>query len=457
MQEGGFGKEGCMEEQPPSVQGASAAKQGGEIRARWAWVEPCVWTDRMLKALEGGVKGGVWFSLMDKVCKRSNLEAAFTRVKGNRGGAGADHVSIPQFEAHLETELTRLEEALNGGEYAPQPVLRKWIPKGGGKMRPLGIPVVRDRVVQTALRNVLEPIFERRFAEHSYGFRPGRGTKDALRRVNHLLEAGYCHVVDADIKGYFDSIPKDALLARVREEVADGRVLELVSQYLNQSVMDSMKTWKPETGTPQGAVISPLLANIYLNPLDHLMASTGVEMVRYADDFVLLCRSAEEARAALEMARAWLEEAGLTLHPEKTRIVSLEVETNYFEFLGYRFKRHKGRIKRFPRKGSEVRFRDKVAARTRRCNGHSMERIIASINPILRGWFQYYKHTHYTVFLEMDGYVRMRLRSILRKRHKGKGRGRGADHWKWPNDYFTERGLFSLEMAYEQALQSSRR
>jgi len=408
----------------------------------------------MLAALERGVKGDVWFSLMDKVWKPANLRAAFAKVKANRGGPGVDRVTVPMFERDLEAELTRLGEQLRTGAYTPQPVRRRWIPKGGGKRRPLGIPTVRDRVVQTALRNVLEPIFEQEFAAHSYGFRPGRGAKDALRQVDRLMKAGSRHVVDADIQGYFDSIPKEALLARVRERVVDGRVLALLEQYLNQSVMEAMETWTPETGTPQGAVISPLLANIYLNPLDHLMAQTGVEMVRYADDFVLLCRSREEAEAALEAVRQWMERAGLTLHPDKTRIVSMGENGSYFEFLGYRFKRHKDRDCRFPRPKSEQKLRASIRAKTRRTNGHSLACIIAQLNPTLRGWYAYFKHSHRTVFPQVDGYVRMRLRSILRKRRKRKGRGRGKDHQRWPNAYFAEHGLFSLTTARAQAVQS---
>lgn len=454
MQGDGSGKAKQMKKTPPTVSGACLAKQGGEVRARWGWTESCVWTDRMLTALERGVKGGVWFSLMDKVWKQDNLAEAFAKVKANKGGPGVDRVTAQAYEARLEAELTRLQQQLRERSYRPQAIRRAWIPKDGGQMRPLGIPTVRDRVVQTALRNVLEPIFEWEFAEHSYGFRPGRSAKDALRRVDTLLKAGRRHVVDADIQGYFDNIPKDQLMARVRERVADGRVLALLEQFLDQPIMEALKCWTPVQGTPQGAVISPLLANIYLNPLDHLMAQQGVEMVRYADDFVLLCKSREQAEHALETVRVWMEEAELTLHPGKTRIVSMEEDGNSFEFLGYRFKRHKGRDYRFPRTKSVKRLRDRIRVKTRRAHGHSLPCIIRSINPVLRGWFSYFKHSHKTAFPEIDGWIRMRLRSILRKRHKGKGRGRGLDHLRWPNRYFTEHGLFCLTTAREQAVQS---
>jgi RNA-directed DNA polymerase len=192
------------------------AKQAGEIRGRWPWVEPAAWTERMLTALDEGVKGGKWFSLMDKVYSERNLRAAFTRVKANRGSAGVDHVTVASFEAHLDANVARLHRTLRDGTYRPQAIRRVWIPKPGrNEKRPLGIPTVRDRVVQTALRNVLEPIFERDFAEHSYGFRPGRGPKDALRRLDTLLRQGYVWVVDADLKSYFDTIPPERLMERV--------------------------------------------------------------------------------------------------------------------------------------------------------------------------------------------------------------------------------------------------
>ena len=219
--------------------------------------------------------------------------------------------------------LSQVQAWLQAGQYTPQPVKRVWIPKLGSKeLRPLGVPTVEDRTVETAVRNVIEPIFEHTFAEHSYGFRPGRGAKDALRRVDQLLKAGRVWVVDADLKGYFDSIPQDKLMEAVGEHISDGPLLELIQRFLKQGVMESGKGWQPtETGTPQGAVISPLLANIYLNPLDHQMAGTGKEMVRYADDFVVMCESESEAKEVLKELRKWVERAGLILHPTKTRIV----------------------------------------------------------------------------------------------------------------------------------------
>ena len=428
----------------------SETKQAGEIRDRWSWVEPAAWTERMLTALEDGVKGDKWFALIDKVYSPANLLAAYAKVKANRGAAGVDRVSIEHFQRHRDENLEKLHTRLKAGRYFPQAVRRVYIPKPGSKTgRPLGIPTVRDRVVQTALRNVLEPIFERDFAEHSYGFRPGRGCKDALRRVHRLLRKGFSHVVDADLKSYFDTIPHEPLMALVKSKIADGRVLELIEAYLSQRVMETAKEWTPEEGTPQGGVISPLLANIYLDPLDHLMENAGIEMVRYADDLVLMCRSKEAAEAALDILRDWTATSGLTLHPEKTRIVDAGVEG--FEFLGYHFER--GYI--WPRKKSVDKLKDSIRSKTTRTCGQSLQVIIVDVNRTLHGWFEYFKHGQGNVFVELDGWIRMRLRSILRKRAGRKGRGRGFDHVRWQNVYFAECGLFSLGLArakYRQSL-----
>lgn len=406
----------------------------------------------MLTALEVGVKGGKWFSLMDKVYSERNLHAAFQKVAANDGAAGVDHVTIDDFECRLIPNLRQLGESLRLGTYEPQAIRRCWIPKPGSReMRPLGIPTVRDRVTQAALRHVLEPIFEREFAEQSYGFRPGRGCKDALRRVDELLKAGHVVVVDADLKSYFDTIPHDKLMARVREKVSDGRVLARIEAFLKAGIMDGLDEWTPEQGSPQGAVISPLLSNIYLNPLDHHMAEQGFEMVRYADDFVVLCRTPEDAERALAVIRQWVQDNGLVLHPTKTRIV--DERSDGFDFLGYHFNR--GR--KWPRAKSLAKLKDAIRSKTRRTNGRSLEATITDVNRTLRGWFEYFKHSLKTTFRSVDGYVRGRLRSILRKRTKRRGRARGADHQRWPNAYFAERGLFSLVTAHGTACRSSLR
>jgi RNA-directed DNA polymerase len=430
------------------------AKQAGDIHSRWGWVEAAVWTERMLTALETGVKGGKWFSLMDKVYALPTLRAAFARVKANGGAAGIDHQTVVMFEHDLARQLLALSHGLQDGTYRPQAVRRVWIPKAGKKeLRPLGIPAVRDRVVQTALRSVLEPIFEREFAEHSYGFRPKRGCKDALRRVDLLLKQGYTWVVDADLKSYFDTIPHQPLMERVRERVSDGRVLQLLEAFLTQGVLDGLQEWQPTQGSPQGAVISPLLSNIYLDPLDRLMAKAGYEMVRYADDFVILCRSAEEARQALAQVRGWTAQAGLTLHPEKTRIVDAS-EAGGFDFLGYHFERGD----KWPGQKSIQKLKETLRGKTPRLNGQSLKAIITNVNRSLRGWFAYFKHGPRHRLKPLDCFVRIRLRRILRKR-RGRSRGwvQGADQFRWPNVYFARQGLFSLTAAHACACQSLRR
>jgi RNA-directed DNA polymerase len=438
------------EDTPAAV--PATAKQVGEIRARWAWVEPSVWTDRMLTALEEGVKGGVWFSLIDKVGAPANLFASYAKVAANGGAAGVDHVTVEDFTKRLARNLEKLATQLKDGAYRPQEVRRVNIPKPGTKeTRPLGIPTVRDRVVQGALRHVLEPIFERQFAEHSYGFRPGRGCKDALRRVDKLLKQGYRYVVDVDLKSYFDTIPHNKLLEEVRKYIADSRVLVLIESFLKAGIFDGIRQWTPESGAPQGAVLSPLLSNLYLNELDHQMARSGYEMTRYADDLVIQCCSREEAERALAEVQMWTAQAGLSLHPTKTKIV--DVATDSFDFLGYRFVKHR----RFPRRKSLAKFKDAIRAKTHRANGRSLNMIIADVNRTLRGWFEYFKHSYHTTFPSVDGWVRMRLRSILRKRSHRRGRGRGADHQRWPNEFFAEQGLFSLTATYALACQSSER
>ena len=435
------------ETQPATVAAATLPKQAGEARDRWWWVERSVWTERMLTRLTTNEPANrVWFSLMDKTHLPANLRRAFEKVWSNGGSAGADGQTVAHYARHAEAELQRLHEELREGKYRPQPVRRAWIPKPGSKeQRPLGIPAVRDRIVQGALRHVLEPIFETEFAEHSYGFRPGKGAKDALRRVDTLLKAGHEWVVDADLKSYFDTIPHERLLALMKARVADGRVLALVEQFLRAGVLEAAKGWQPTgCGTPQGGVISPLLANLYLHPLDHQMEQAGWEMVRYADDFVILCCSEAEAQAALAAVRGWVSEVGLTLHPEKTRIVDA-TQRGGFDFLGYHFERGM----KWPRKKSLKKLRERLREKTPRLSGRSLKDIIADVNRTLRGWHGYFQHSKSNTFAEVDGYVRRRLRSVLQWRRDGRGYGKGAAHQRWPNEWFARRGLLSLAAEHE--------
>ncbi len=406
----------------------------------------------MLTALEQGVKGDKWHTLSDKVCALRTLEAATTQVVTRHGAAGVDHVTVNDFAARQADELAKLSRQLRDGTYRPQAVRRVHIPKPGTRdTRPLGIPTVRDRVVQAAVVKVIEPIFEREFAEHSYGFRPGRGCKDALRRVDGLLKAGCHYVVDADLKSYFDTIPHERLMSRLQERIADGSLLELIAAFLRAGILDGLSSWTPTRGAPQGAVLSPLLSNIFLNPLDHHLAQQGYEMVRYADDFVILCRTADEAGRALELVREWVADNGLTLHPDKTKIV--DVREAGFDFLGYHFVKHR----RFPREKSLSKFKEAIRGKTKRTSGDSLSFIIARVNQTLRGWFAYFQHSESRTFPRLDGWIRMRLRSLLRRRTRRRGVGRGWDHRRWPNRFFAERGLFSLAAAHAQVVQSSRR
>jgi len=312
---------------------------------------------------------------------------------------------------------------------------------------------VRDRVVQGALRIVIEPIFENAFVTHSYGFRPRRGCKDALREVEKLLRAGYTHVVDADIKAYFDNIPHEQLMADIGQYIADGRVLELIGSFLKQDVLEDMRLWTPEKGSPQGAVISPLIANLYLHPVDVAMAAAGLEMIRYADDLVVLCRSEAEAQMALDLLRKLTMERGLALHPDKTKLVNVSIPGKSFDFLGYHFERGT----RWPRSKSMKKLKETIRSKTKRSNGMSLEEIIDEVNGTLRGWFEYFKHSYKWTFPIVDKWVRRRIRSILRKRIRLHGISRGYDHYHWPNAFFRDHGLFSLVDAHAALLRSSSR
>ena len=404
----------------------------------------------MLSALVNGVHGGKWFSLMDKVFAPKTLALAWAKVRDNKGAAGVDGQSIARFAAKAELYLLELTAALKDGTYRPDAVKRVDIPKGDGRTRPLGIPTVKDRIVQQAVRLVIEPIFENGFAEGSYGFRPKRGCHDALREVDGLIKEGFTYIVDADLQACFDSIPHDRLIGRIETKVIDGKVLDLIRSWLTADILKGTERWTPVQGSPQGAVISPLLANIYLDPLDHLMAARGYRMVRYADDFVILCRTREDAGAALEEICSWAAENGLTLHPEKTHAGDCREPGQGFEFLGYRFEAGARHV----RKKSMDKLKDGIREKTGRSRGDSLKRIIADLNPQLRGWFGYFKHARHHIFGIIDGFVRRRLRALLRKQDKRPGAGTcRADHQRWPNAFFANAGLFALQAAWHAARQ----
>ena len=449
-QEGGDVKAGMKQAPAPEV--SARTKQGADTHVRnWTWVEASVWTERMLSALDNGVKGSQWFSLVDKVSRPTTLQAAWHKVVRNGGAAGVDRQSIERFAAKSEQYLDELAQSLRSNSYLPQAIRRVDIPKGEGKTRPLGIPTVKDRIVQTALKFVLEPIFEAQFREGSYGFRPGRGCKDALREVDRLLKEGYTQVVDADLASYFDSIPHQRLMQRVEERISDGAVLKLIGNFLKQDIMQEGRRWTPTGGTPQGAVISPLLANIYLHPLDVRMEDKGYRMVRYADDFVILCRSREAALAALTEVRTWVQDNGLTLHPDKTHVGDCRQTGEGFDFLGYRFEAGQ----RYVRKKSLQRLKERLVERTKRTSGKSLARVISELNPLLKGWFAYFKHAPEWTFRMLDGQTRRRLRAMLRKQEKRPGLGHCRhDHQRWPNAFFATAGLFAMHTAWLAARQS---
>ena len=424
-------------------------------QAGQAWpkvvADPSIWTDRMLAALVTGVKGSKWYSLGDKAFSEKALNAAFERVKANKGAPGTDGWTVRRFESEKEQAIPRLSSALLAGTYRPSPVRRVYIPKPGtNEKRPLGIPTVRDRVIQSALKAALEPIFERKFREGSFGFRPGRSCRQALQKVWTGLKEGYGFVVDADFRKFFDTIPHEVIVRGVETEVSDGKILELIRAYLAQGVMEGgvlSPAEDGEEGVPQGSPLSPLLANIALHDLDVLAEDAGWRIVRYADDFVILCRTREEAENALERVQEWTAKTGLSLHPEKTRIVDCEAGQG-FEFLGHVFT--KGRV--HPRKKSIQNLRDKVREQTPRNSGRSLQAMIQSLNPILRGWAGYFR-THSTEedeFKKGDQFVRKRLRAVLDKRQGRRTSFNGLANKRWKNAFFTDQGLYSMKAAWEK-------
>jgi len=444
-----------MIEAKPSVAVVATPKRAEDI----TWMEASVWTPRMVEALQKGVEGGKWYSLNDKVSKLENLKAAYEKTKRNRGTHGVDNISAEYFGKHLDHNVGKLREELKSGKYRPQPLRRIYIPKpGSSEKRPISIPTVRDRVVQGAVKHVIEPIFERTFADTSFGFRPNRDAKQALRRVNNQLNQGLCWAIDCDIKSYFDTIPHDKLIGKVQQQVTDSRVINLLEMMLEQGIMENHKEWTPTKGTPQGGVISPLLANIYLNELDHLLMQSGVHPTRYADDIVVLCDSKERADETLLVIKQWMEDQGLTLHAGKTKIVDMSQPRAELDFLGYTFKRtDKGRLIRFPRHKSMKKLREVIRQHTKRNSGICLTETIRRINRVARGWYNYFSASIPNTFEEADAFIRRRLRAILLKQNKVPRFGTGLAHQRWPNSYFTERGLFSMTAAHASASHSAKR
>jgi RNA-directed DNA polymerase len=404
-----------------------------------------IWTPTMVEARERYRQAGRrWYLLYDKLYALPNLKAAWEQVEENGGAAGVSGQTIAQYRDGLEQRLTDLAQKLKEQSFEARPIRRAYIPKGDGKQRPLGIPEVEDRIVQAALVRLIEPIFEAKFLEVSYGFRPERSAHNALAELMAAMDAGFTQIVDADITNCFGSIPWTPLLEEVALEISDPKVQGLVKKFLRAEVMEGLERVEPVEGTPQGAVLSPLLANIYLHRFDKEITGAGYRLVRYADDFVILCKTAEQAEQAKELARQTLADMGLQLHPEKTRIVDATSEK--FQFLGYEF----WPTGRAPRPSSKQKLRDRICAKTPRSPGKSLRAVIASLNPTLRGWYGYFRHSWWTVFADVDGFVRRRLRSILRKFTKRRGSARNTDNRRYPNSIFETLGLFSLSRKHEE-------
>lgn len=413
----------------------------------------------------------VWYSLYDKIYKMGNLESAFYQVQKNKGASGVDKVTIEEYEMELESNLEALQLKLREKTYRAKPVKRRYIPKDNGKTRPLGIPTVEDRIVQAAVRNIIEPIFEEEFLPCSYGFRPEISAHMALDQVTDYLNQGYVYVVDADLQSYFDTIPHDKLIQRIRKRISDGSVLRLIREFLTAGVMEEQVYQETVEGAPQGGVLSPLLSNIYLHQLDLLMTERGHRIVRFADDFIILCKSQKGAERVMRIAKRFLEgELGLTVHPTKSKVVDSTKES--FTFLGYEFYRN---IRRVDPK--ELRkFKDKVKLKTRKNQTVDLEFLIKEVlNPLIRGWGNYFgKGNVKTLFKNLDSWIRRRLRMVqlrswrhvrnlhraLRKKGWKENSLQGIRMFAWrsskspmvrgalDNEFFFNLGLVSLETIF---------
>ena len=376
-------------------------------------------------------------SLIDKVYKPLNLYIAWEKVRENKGCAGVDRVSIEEFDQNLTQNLDEIHRLLKEDRYSPQPVRRVWIPKPNGDKRALGIPAVRDRVVQQALLNRMQRIFEPKFRDCSFGFRPGRSCHQAIEKVEEYLKISCQWVVEVDIEKFFDTVDKKKLIDFVAEEIADGRVLKLIQSFLVCGVMEDMKVEYQTTGTPQGGVISPLLANIYLHLYDKRMSRKGYKVVRYCDDIVLLCRSKAEAERVLKRTREILEkELNLKLNSQKTKITH---KSQTFEFLGFLFG-HGYSDYKIPRERAIKTFKEKVRHITRRQQPKSMSQIISELNPVVRGWGNYFlKGNCQRIFVQLDFWLRNRVTAFKLKRQGGYG------HREYPYSQLRAQGCVFLK------------
>lgn len=393
-------------------------------------------------------------SLIDKVYHPTNLKMAWEQVKRNKGAGGVDNETIASFENKIEENLQELREQLRTGNYKPLAVKRVFIDKRGkaGEKRPLGIPTIKDRVCQQALKNRLEPIFEKYFNDCSFGYRPNRSTHQAMRKIWIDINEGNEWIVDADLRDYFGTVDHELLINLIARKISDGKVLKLLKNMLNTGYMEEGQLFPTDKGTPQGSVISPLLSNIYLTPFDNIMMQKGYKLTRFADDWVIVCRSKKEAEQALEQARQVLQRLGLKIHPDKTRITHVKWG---FEFLGYKVKQGKGltlnqkKIKSkinkynlyaYPKDKSIKRFMEQIRERTKRKIPLTIKELIDNINPVIRGWGNYYRKAHVRkIFNKLDRWI---VRRIWNHRYK---RWRNCGWKKYPHkDLYHKLGLVNL-------------
>ena len=375
----------------------------------------------------GKMKNKKWYSLIDKVYSLPNLLESWCEVKANKGRGGVDKESIEEFEGNLNQNLKELHRLLKERRYIPSPVRQVLIPKANSEdLRPLGIPTIRDRVVQQAIKRIIEPIFERKFKDVSYGYRPKRGAREAIQKCKEYIVSGYRWVVDADIASFFDTVDHKLLMKALNEEIADGTLLDLIERFLKSGVMKDGRLEATHEGVPQGGVISPLLANIYLHCFDSVMAERGYRLVRYCDDFVIFTKLGRKAERALQVTREILEDKlKLKLHPQKTRIAHAHYDG--FEFLGCLFKA--GYIR--PKNKSIESFKDKVRHVTRRQQPKKLDMIIERLNPVVRGWGNYFRYGNVkTLYLRLDEWMRMRLRSFLEKKRAVTHQNKRIGNWQ---------------------------
>jgi RNA-directed DNA polymerase len=418
-----------------SVAERRAGEYMAEVRTSSQCERPCAGMEETRKAT-GGAGGSKdpgqrkVHSLIDKVYAPANLAEAWRHVRDNKGGAGIDGLTIAAFADREEERLAALHRKLRDRSYRPSPVQRVGIPKPDGGVRKLGIPSVTDRVVQQALVQKMAPIFEPHFVDCSFGYRPGRSPHMAMRKVWQEINEGNFWILDADIRAFFDEIDQDKLVSLIAAEISDGRVLHLIRSFLDAGVIEAGKWHPTTTGVPQGGVASPLWSNIFLTPFDRAMTEAGYRLTRWADDFVVICKTRQEAEAALALADQFLREGlGISLHPEKTRIVHVD---HGFEFLGYKVKRGQGfrlpthkrkaaanpyNLYAVPREKSVPRFRAQIRNLTRRHAPVRLAAMIEALNPIIRGWGNYYRKANVrNLFHRLDGWIERRLFSFIARR-----------------------------------------